>query len=208
MSRNPAISHTGLSLAYLQEAAQNVRVHGNGFVQIDLADRPGCRVHMFGHPAIPRQVKPTPVHDHRFGFHSTVLSGTLVNVIWNARTHANPLEATHEVCHYSPGIGEDTKLHRTGQFVSLMRECVKVLQPGGAYEIVPEELHETFANEPTITYIQKTRSDPITPRVLVLRGREPDNSFDRNTALDPGDAWGLFVEAWREAGLPLRSGDA
>ncbi len=88
----------------LRDVGKNIRVHGNGFIQIDISSL--TRVHVFGHPLIPRQLTPTPIHDHRFGFHSMVLAGCLVNVDWKFHNVGRP--HTHAVCLYPPpggGIG-------------------------------------------------------------------------------------------------------
>lgn len=193
----------GLSLAFLRGHVRNLRIHGNGFLQADIEGRPGHHLHMFGHPAIPRQSSPTPIHDHRFAFESTVLAGCLVNVMWQAH-EARFLESTHRVHGYVPGVGEDTKLVATEEYVTLSRRYPEVLTPGSSYRVRIGELHETFCNEPTLTYMAKQDSDPdYSPRVLAMRGRKADNSFDRNTALSPVEAWEMVEDVWRAARLPL-----
>ena len=70
-----------MSFAYLRAHGENIRVHGNGFLQLDLPD--DCRLHIFAHPALPSQRQSTHIHDRRFGFGSKVLRGRLVNVCYS-----------------------------------------------------------------------------------------------------------------------------
>ena len=71
---------TGHYLERLRELEP--RVHGNGFIQCDLPHRK--RLHIWGHPAIPRQKVSSPIHDHVFSFASIVLVGRLVNIVYKA----------------------------------------------------------------------------------------------------------------------------
>jgi hypothetical protein len=59
-----------INTAVLKERGVRPRVHGNGFIQVDLtAD---TRLHVWGDKRIPRQNVYTPIHDHVFGFESTI----------------------------------------------------------------------------------------------------------------------------------------
>jgi len=56
------------------------RVHGNGFVQLDLTER--SRLHIWGDPRIPKQKVATPIHDHVFGFESTIIVGRVISLTY------------------------------------------------------------------------------------------------------------------------------
>lgn len=58
------------TLAGLRAVGERPRVHGNGFIQLDVTPR--TRLH-FWSPEIPRQKVATPIHDHVFGFVSYVI---------------------------------------------------------------------------------------------------------------------------------------
>ena len=58
-------------------ADRRPRVHGNGFIQLDLTDR--RRLHVWGDHRIPRQSVPSTIHDHTFSFKSTIILGQLVH---------------------------------------------------------------------------------------------------------------------------------
>lgn len=184
-----------INFDYVRRHGGNIRIHGNGFIQIDLRFLSGHRIHVFGHPAIPRQVHPTPIHDHRFGFRSTILSGCLVNVMWEAYAHQGG-GVTHEVCTYRAGVGEDTKLEPLGEHVFLAKRYAEVLTPEMMYMVGAGELHETFANEATITYMVKTETADITPRVLCRMGQNPDNAFDRHTVMPEEHMWEIVRDAF------------
>lgn len=187
-----------LTFDWLRRNGTDIRVHGNGFLQINL---PGNqRLHLFGHPDLPRQKAPTPVHDHRFGFYSLILSGTLVNVDWTFRTDEFTPPHSHFVCTFEASAkgGEDTALiphrNRTGY---LLKEGVNIYQSGQQYRIAPGAIHETFANEPTFTFVTKAENSPHIPRVFCRIGREPDNEFTRYD-LAPDDLWQIVESAHRE----------
>src|SRR3546814_6146607 len=69
-----------LDLKAVRERGGRPRVHGNGFIQLDLTER--GRLHIWGAPRIPRQKTATPIHDHVFGFESTVAVGRPVNLVF------------------------------------------------------------------------------------------------------------------------------
>jgi hypothetical protein len=176
------------------------RVHGNGFIQLDLD--PEQRLHIWGHPDIPKQSVPTPIHDHVFGFHSELLIGRLVNVVYDFMPI--PYEGeTWEV--YEPEVrhGEDTVLQPTGETGSVRMRHAQLLVAGSSfiseYDFAPFVFHEMFAPEPSATIITKRgptlRENPTgrKPRVLVPEGVEPDNEFDRYNN-DPNDLWRIIIE--------------
>jgi hypothetical protein len=176
---------------YVREHGQQFRVHGNGFVQVDLPlDR---RLHVWGHPRIPRQAESTPIHDHRFSFTSEVLRGRLVNV--RIRLDEKSLRADHEVCVPKTRSGEDTILVKTGVFGMVKVEETEWLRPGDVYAMTIGELHEIYVNQTTVTLMEKIRSDPsYTPRVLCPMGENPDNTFTRYD-LSPEDIYQIVEEA-------------
>src|SRR5580765_3414507 len=53
------------------------RIHGNGFVQLDLTER--RRLHVWGDSRIPRRLVPSQIHDHTFSFTSEIVIGQLVH---------------------------------------------------------------------------------------------------------------------------------
>lgn len=194
-----------LDFDYVRRAGRNIRIHGNGFIQIDLLDRPDQRIHVFGHPDILRQSSPTPVHDHRFGFVSKILSGCLVNVDWQACDPAKGQPATHMVCTYEapePG-SEDTKLVvHTDRLLALRKVGAAVHVAGGEYTVHAGRFHETFANEATITHMTKTHTlAAFQPRVLCRVGQQPDNGFNRYEMVSLPKLWEIVRDSFELGGL-------
>lgn len=157
------------------------RVHGNGFVQLDIGA--GCRLHVWGHRGLPRQKVDTGIHDHTFDFISTCIVGRVVNVIY--RVDPTPaLEGqawTHKVYEPVPRDGEDTEL------VPTIRECrpavfsTRLVSSIESYSHPALTFHETFSDRPSATIMQKGNKFPgAKARVLVPIGFEPDNEFNRN----------------------------
>lgn len=167
------------------------RVHGNGFVQLDDPEEKGNRVHIWGHPAIPAQKTPTPIHNHRFGFVSTTLVGRMVNV-----RYALLRGTTHHV--YEPTIreGEDTVLHPTGGVHRIACIDVDECFAGESYAMDPGEFHETFVSGITVTVMQKTGSVDAIPQVLCRAGQEPDNQFHRYAAENRQAAEQAVAAGW------------
>lgn len=172
------------------------RVHGNGFIQLDLTD--SCRLHVWGHAGIPRQQVQTPIHDHVFGFESYCLVGRLVNVVYETvDRHTGCFEV------YEPSVrkGEDTELHLAGVHVDAWPKYAEMVDARSTvwkYQMFPGVFHETFAPEPTATMIRKegltqAQGAARKPRVLVPRHTEPDNEFRRD-AFDTADLWRIVEE--------------
>ncbi len=78
------------------------RVHGNGFIQLDLTDR--TRLHVW-HPSVPRQKVATQIHDHVFSFESCCIVGRLINVVYKF-IELSPGDAMAEFCIYTSKVRE------------------------------------------------------------------------------------------------------
>lgn len=167
------------------------RVHGNGFIQLDLT--PLVRLHIWGHPDIPRQEVSTPVHDHAFGFTSRILMGALTNRRYR---WVQTSVGDHEVHVVNIRDREDTTLHGTGEYGRLEQESERSYLSGHRYTMHPGDIHESIAEELTVSVIRKTgptlsQGGP-TPRVFVRRGLQPDNTFHRYQ-LDPEKLWAIIA---------------
>jgi len=165
------------------------RVHGNGFIQCDLD--PERRLHVWGHPDIPRQRVHSPVHDHIFDFTSHVLKGRLINVVYDVVVGFNNQSLAYHMYEAQPplpGAGHDSKLMRlVNETYDVQRHHVDVVNAGDNYFMQRLWFHESIPAEPTITVIRKSgktlKDDPesdVQPRVLVRRDQEPDNDFNRH----------------------------
>lgn len=171
------------------------RVHGNGFLQLDLT--PEMRLHIWGDPRIPRQAVATPIHDHTFGFTSRVLRGSLTDLRYQAVNNPAGLYAVHQA---RVREGEDTVLEPTGQRVSLFPLPSRMLLAGQTYTMIPGEIHETIPSDhgvsvSVITKVGLTLAQGgSSPRVFVPVGREPDNTFHRY-AVPEAELWQILFDA-------------
>ena len=182
------------------------RVHENGFLQIDLDQR--RRLHVWGHPEIPRQRTWHPIHDHVFSFTSTVIVGRVVNVVYRPKEH--PV-GRYEMWQAQPPrrVGsQDTKLALVptkdpahGKRYDLVAEHVDVVHAGESYSMKRFDFHETVPVEPSITVMEKDgntlaeRPTGHRPYVAVPVGVEPDNAFDRDS-YSRDFLMRIFMEVW------------
>ncbi|QPC91500.1 hypothetical protein [Mesorhizobium sp. INR15] len=170
-----------------------IRVHGNGFIQIDLPDNK--RVNVWGHQGIPRQNQATQLHDHRFDFYSFVLRGAMCNAVYKAYPQRIQ-PATHDV--YTPQVreGEDTVLVPLGESVRITPYHAHVVPVGESYRLPAGSIHETFVNQPTATLMLKGEPRNIPVRVFCPIGKKPDNDFMRHAAMSEAALWEIVREVF------------
>lgn len=173
------------------------RVHGNGFVQLDLPGR--LRLHVWGDPRVPRQSVSTQIHNHVFGFASRVYVGRLVNVTYSRMPDP---AGRYRLCEAVCRDGEDTMLVPVlaGSRRTMTPVRVQAVEEGETYDFPDELYHETLTNQVTVTVIEKRgrtlaeRPEGPRPRVFVPHDREPDNSFHRDRC-DPWLLWSVVFRA-------------
>lgn len=177
-----------INLGLLRKEGSAPRVHGNGFIQLDLDE--ATRLHVWGDPEIPKQKVSTPIHDHVFGFDSLLVVGRLLNIRydWHPRVWGD-MQIYTAHCRE----GSDTVLEGTGEYGYAEPTGIEVIEwcsRKWKYRMSPYVFHESIATEPTATIITKdgpTRGR-VPPRVLAPRRCEPDNDFDRH-AFDEDMLW-------------------
>ena len=184
------------TFAWLREHGENIRVHGNGFLQLDLPSQ--NRLHIFSHPDLPAQRVSTHIHDHRFAFRSRILRGRLANICYRMVPSRYP---THRIYTTKPRIGEDTELVDTGIVGELVAIMADIHLAGENYPMPPKVFHETMTNELTVTLIEKYNPIEHEPRILAPIGIKPDNDFTRYD-VDPLTLWAIVKDAVDLRGLP------
>lgn len=178
----------------LRESGARPRVHGNGFLQLDLTPdvyggQPGKRLHIW-HSDLPRQATKSSIHDHVFDMESVILCGKLTHVEFTADTTP---EGEYSV-YYAEAQPEtnNTILATHGHRVDLRVTGTEIYFPWTSYTFPAFELHDSFGDDYTATIITKTaRVQSVgtgLPRVLVPYGEDPDNEFDRE-GFDPETLW-------------------
>ena len=177
---------------YLLKQGKKPRVHGNGFIQVDIS--PADRLHIWGHPDIPRQKVDTGIHNHVFSFDSQIIVGKMVNVTYEVGLIPNGAD-TGSWKLYHPEIreGEDTILKDSGLRVTARERSHQMIKAGtekDGYHFEKWVYHRTVTNfGPAATIINKYESTQAQgndnlPGVLVPFGAEPDNEFSRYGAAD------------------------
>lgn len=168
------------------------RVHGNGFIQLDVA--PDTRLHVWGHRDIPRQSSYTGIHDHVFGFRSKVVVGRVFQVKYSRCPKA--FGKMYRIFTPMTREGEDTVLvPADAPLIRLDHAHIRMVEQGSYYTMQPGEVHETVSDGWAATIMTKTRRRPhAVARVFVPEGRAPDNDFNRNAALSPEKCWNIIEE--------------
>jgi hypothetical protein len=182
----------GLSNIKLLAKGRRPRLHPNGFIQLDLTDNGSTRLHVWPDISLPAQKTSHPIHDHIFDMVSTVISGKLMNKMYES-VPGNP---SHEL-HVAERInGNDTILAATGLRGQLHTKRVDMIQTGQSYFVPAHHLHETIHLGLAATLMTKTstpeRGDR--PHVAVPIGVEPDNDFRRET-IDEEVLWSIIERA-------------
>lgn len=162
------------------------RVHGDGFIQLDLPWLQR-RLHGWGHPAIPAREDLVHIHDHRFWLHSTVLIGGIRNqVFWLADDpegavqvrivhRVNPSTSRQGPPYEYPVLRDDKRFR-----LVLFRE--HSVGRGESYEHPAGVLHRTVPMGPSITLVEKLYADDsYVPRVITEFGKDFDIELRRDT---------------------------
>lgn len=169
------------------------RVHGNGFLQLDLVPSGNTRLHIW-HPELPKQDVKTTVHDHVFDMDSTVKKGRLLQVVKHyALEHEGT--PTDEVWMVNTRMGDDTVLGPTGVLVRHSLEETYLIEAGEGYSQRAFTFHDSIPQtDIVVTVMTKEWVHPGEPRIMVPVGLKPDNSFRRNDH-DEEFLWKIIEES-------------
>jgi hypothetical protein len=152
----------------------NTRLHGNGFIQVDIG--PDLRLHVWSKKAPQAQNVYTPIHNHSFSFLSRIIKGRLMNKVYQTcpgQSHKVYVAITRD--------HQDTRLEACGLTSGVLLETDHIYEAGADYSFPAGEFHESVPLEnPTVTIMRKVaKHHLILPLVLVPRDIEPDNDFNR-----------------------------
>lgn len=128
----------------LAEVAARSYQHGNGFLKVVLIDR-GYKLRL--HVWFAGQSCEENIHDHRWSFASTILTGTLTSEIWqDVDAHRNSAElSTHEYVYHAATA--DQPAYKTDLGLCHLRREAVVQQSAGAAYVMPElRLHRIINN--------------------------------------------------------------
>jgi hypothetical protein len=174
----------------LRDSGKVPRVHGNGFLQLDLNDEGTKRLHIWD-DKLPSQSVKSSIHDHVFELKSTILCGRLTHIEYETVSPAVNPQDSYIVyrAEQVPG-SNNTVLKPEKEIVSLQETRRFTFAPGSTYNFPPYELHDTQHQGFTATIMNKVKApkDYGRPRVLVPFPESPDNDFDRE-GFDPETLW-------------------
>ncbi len=154
------------------------RLHGNGFIQLDLAK--DLWLHVWA-SWLPRQQVSVEIHDHRYDFWSIVILGTLVNTVYDTKTG----DGYQIYKAMQREEGEDTELvpadiHGEPATVDIAIRHSDVIRAGNHYTFKALDFHETNHQGLTATIMRKTQVHVNIPLVLCPVDKTPDKEFNRH----------------------------
>ena len=175
----------------VKDAGNIPRVHGNGFIQLDLV-RGRQRLHIWG-PHIPfKQSVYSGIHNHIFDFSSVCLGGELVHTRVDVSLDEDNF--THYTYQAVQTDTDDTVLEQVGT-ACLMSSTTEYIGPTDTYSFKAGDFHETDSIIPTATVMTTTANyRDIMDDPLVLCDKEffPSNDFTRYQ--DPDILWDIIFE--------------
>jgi hypothetical protein len=169
------------------------RVHGNGFIQLEMTKR--IRLHVWPGPGqeLKKQKVHTGIHTHRFNFRSAVIKGEVLHKEFNFQFHR---DGTHRL--YSPTANE--RLAPTNKVGDLFLKRSTIITEGQEYTFAAGLFHETIANDSSITLMEKTDVFDIPVYVACPVDEEPDNIFDRDEDNPDRALWAMIFNAMTAKG--------
>lgn len=167
---------------------RNIRVHPNGFIQIDLPEN--LRVHVWhNHLKQPERVS-TGIHDHVYGFRSLILAGELLHSWYRIKPVVGG-EFTIYEAHKTDREDSELKLVLSEHELSKIRSST--MHAGQWYTIDPLEFHLVDATL-CATVIETFGAIPdAKARVVFHNTSEPLKNFSRYQ-YDPGQLWELVED--------------
>lgn len=162
-------------------AGNQIRMHQNGFLQLDLLDGKS-RLHIWSEELPKAQDPRTPIHNHRFCFDSKVILGKLTHVKYE---YVPAIQAKNGegVCQLFTGAGDYEHLVLVKDTEGAVREKVRFdFSAGELYSFGHGLYHDTWGNGLTATIMTKTVTDciPFATVVVPLGEGGPDNTFRRD----------------------------
>lgn len=197
-------------LADADKRAGNVRVHPNGFIQVDLlpveetwheSHKQGhsganLRLHVWNPPnhQLPRQETVNEVHDHVFDMKSTVVKGQLSQCLYAFEVGASA-DPTHELYRAVYNKSASSRLEPTGIKGKLILTDMFEIIEGEQYTQPAFTLHDSQAFDTVVTVMEKTEVHEGDATVICPINTPPDNEFDRATAATPDFLWAAIGAA-------------
>lgn len=176
------------------------RIHPNGFLQLDLTEhQEGASGHSGGsrrlhiwNPTdveLPRQKTASPVHNHVFDMESTVIKGSLTQVLYVLDEDPSEDDITHEkyIAEYD---GLNSVLVASDIVGNLMEQERFDVKAGESYTQPAFTFHDSVpASDLVVTLMEKQEIHEGEATILIPVGQEPDNEYDRTLGLSDEQLW-------------------
>lgn len=175
----------------LKESGTVPRLHGNGFIQIDLPDG-RHRLDIWPKTPLQAQTVNTGIHNHKFSFHSKILFGTLYHITFKKNPDPTGEYNVYRVIHTKT---ENTILVKASdRRYALQQTGSYALAAGSSYVFAAGEFHQSENNSLVVTLMSKTNMKEISALVLCQFDKKPDNDFSRY--VDEKILWGEIKKAF------------
>lgn len=165
------------------------RIHPNGFIQLDLDKE--HRLHVWpDEDLIPKN--PAHIHDHTFGFESTVIKGSIANFDYNLlRGDAYHI---YHVIPYAINQREEPMTKLSNYTYDAKSVNHSMYNEGETWYMPPFMFHDVmwFGLAATIIKIGEV-TEHTTAKVLCPIDETPEEKFDRHNTLSTDELW-----AWIE----------
>jgi hypothetical protein len=173
---------------FLRKYCLSIHAFGLGFIQIKLSFGP--RLHLYTEQVRQTQ-EPEDVHDHRYGFLSTVIQGRLINELWAVVPDPNgEFELTQVTC--KPGEAGEPEFLSTCRLQRIAKHAVL---PGptyeGCYEMDRDSFHRVTADEGTITLLTRDKPSKEFARVARRKGSPAVCPFSANV-FSEDELWEIY----------------
>lgn len=147
--RTPVLPALSAMTHHLLSNAEKFEWSIQGLGMLRLYLRPDFRLHVWDGEAKVTSV--STMHDHPWGFESTILSGEILNVLYSAHPIQHRPNYMKQQILCGPGGG----VAAPPTMIELHPLSSKFYKRGDVYTQVPEEIHESIPADGTITVIQR-----------------------------------------------------
>lgn len=171
-------------VSYLREACYAIHAFGLGFIQIKLT--PEYRIHLYSN-AVRQTTEPEDVHDHRYGFTSTVMQGSITNDLFHVTSDVNGEFNLSEVTCKPGAAGEGRALFDC----SLSHVASFTLGTGCRYTLAANAFHRVSAADGTITFLHREPPSKEVARVARRKTQELVCPFSANT-FSEDELWAIY----------------
>ena len=160
-------------------------LRGMGFIRMHLVGH--CRLHVWDRRY--RVPGVSMIHDHlQWALNSTILSGELVNRIYHEVAGTDGAYRSGDIGRFhvatiKPGAGCYFKSEASDTFL-LPKLFPERLLPGDTYRQAPDVIHETDAQDGTVTIIRKEPTPDDSARVFWPAGTEWGSAEPRRATAD------------------------